>query len=60
MRKLLLSLSIFLLVSTLGYAQEWVGVNKSTPIRIQESLVSSSEEEIVIDVRVGGFYKEMT
>ena len=38
-------------------AQEWVGVNKSAPVKIQETLVSSSEEEIVIDVKVGGFFQ---
>ena len=58
MRKLLLSLALFLFASAFGFAQEWVGVNRSTPVRIQESLVSSSEDEIVIDVKVGGFYSE--
>ena len=58
MKKLFLFLAMFLLASTLGYAQEWVGVSKSAPVRIQESLVSSSENEIVIDVKVGGFYKD--
>ena len=58
MKKLFLFVSMFLLASTFGYAQEWVGVNKSTPVRIQETLVSSSEEEIVIDVKVAGFYQE--
>lgn len=46
------------MASTFGYAQEWVGVNKSMPTRIQETLVSSSEEEIVVDVKVSGFYQE--
>lgn len=46
---------MFLMASTLGYAQEWVGVDKNTPVKIQETLVSSSEEEIVVDVKVGGF-----
>ena len=49
---------MFLLASTFGYAQEWVGVNKNAPVRIQETLVSSSEEEIVVDVKVAGFYQE--
>ena len=48
---------MFLIASTLGYAQEWVGVDKSTPVKIQETLVSSSEEEIIVDVKVGGFYQ---
>ncbi len=58
MKKLFLFVAMFLLASTLGYAQEWVGVSKNTPVRIQETLVSSSEEEIVVDVKVGGFYSE--
>ena len=48
---------MFLIASTLGYAQEWVGVDKSTPVKIQETLVSSSEEEIIVDVKVGGFFQ---
>ena len=58
MKKSFLFVAMFLMASTFGYAQEWVGVNKSTPVRIQETLVSSSEEEIVVDVKVGGFYQE--
>ena len=48
---------MFLIASTLGYAQEWVGVDKSTPVKIQETLVSSSEDEIIVDVKVGGFFQ---
>ena len=55
MKKLFLFVAMFLMASTFVYAQEWVGVNKNTPVRIQETLVSSSEEEIIVDVKVGGF-----
>ncbi len=59
MRKFTLILVLFLFnVIGLG-AQEWVGVNADTPMKIQERLVSSSEEEIIVDVKVGGFFKEM-
>ena len=58
MKKLFLFVTMFLIASTLGYAQEWVGVDKSTPVKIQETLVSSSEDEIIVDVKVGGFYQE--
>ena len=58
MKKSFLFVAMFLMASTFVYAQEWVGVNKNTPVRIQETLVSSSEEEIVVDVKVGGFYQE--
>ncbi len=57
MKKLFLFVTMFLIASTLGYAQEWVGVDKSTPVKIQETLVSSSEDEIIVDVKVGGFYQ---
>ena len=58
MKKLFLFVAMFLMASTFGYAQEWVGVNRSTPVEIQETLVSSSEEEIVVDVKVGGFFQK--
>ena len=57
MKKLFLFVTMFLIASTLGYAQEWVGVDKSTPVKIQETLVSSSEDEIIVDVKVGGFFQ---
>ena len=49
--------TMLLCTTMLLSAQEWVGVNKSAPVKIQETLVSSSEEEIVIDVKVGGFFQ---
>lgn len=58
MKKLFLLVAAFLMATTFAYAQEWVGVNKGTPTRIQETLVSSSEEEIVVDVKVDGFYRQ--
>ncbi len=57
MKKSFLSIVVFLFSLTLN-AQEWVGVNKNTPSRIQETLVSSSEKEIVVDVEVSGFFQE--
>ena len=58
MKKLFLFVAMFLMASTIGYAQEWVGVDRNTPVEIQETLVSSSEEEIVVDVKVGGFFQQ--
>ena len=55
MKKLFLFVAMFLMASTFVYAQEWVGVDKSSPVKIQETLVSSSEDEIIVDVKVGGF-----
>ena len=57
MKKLFFVVSMMLLASGLLSAQEWVGVSKNAPVRIQENLVSSSEDEIVVDVKVGGFFQ---
>lgn len=57
MKRLLCLVTMFLYVTFNMSAQEWVGVDKSAPSRIQESLVSSTEEEIVVDVKVGGFFQ---
>ncbi len=59
MKKLYLLIALFLLASTTGFSQKWYGVEKNnTPVRIQETLVSSSENEIIVDVKVGGFFAE--
>ena len=58
MKKLALILVIFLFGVISVHAQEWIGVAENEPIEIQERLVSSSEEEIIVDVKVGGFFME--
>lgn len=58
MKKLVLILVIFLFGVISVHAQEWIGVAENEPIEIQERLVSSSEEEIIVDVKVGGFFME--
>ena len=58
MKKLTLILAIFLFNIVGTCAQEWVGVDNNIPVKIQESLVSSSTEEIIVDVKVGGFFTE--
>ena len=58
MKKVYLLLALFLLASVTGFSQKWYGVGKNTPVRIQETLVSSSEDEIILDVKVGGFFAE--
>ena len=57
MRKLFFAVAMLLSTTMLLSAQEWVGVERNASTRIQESLVSSSEEEIVIDVKVAGFFQ---
>ena len=57
MKKTFFAIVSFFCVLTVN-AQEWVGVGKSSSTKIQETLVSSSEKKIVVDVAIGGFYKE--
>lgn len=38
-------------------AQEWVGISKTSSTKIQETLISSSEKKVVVDVKIDGFYK---
>ena len=55
MRKLFTFVVLFLSISLYGYSQVWNGVKSNTPTTIKETLISSTEEEIVVDVRVDGF-----
>ena len=57
MKKTFFAIISFLLALTVN-AQEWVGVSKSAPTKIQETLVSSSDDKVVVDVKISGFYKE--
>ena len=47
-----------LLINVAGISQEWVGIDGCAPMKIQERLVSSSDDEIIVDVKVGGFFME--
>ena len=57
MKKSFLAIVLCLLVLTVN-AQEWVGITKGSDTRIKETLISSSEKKIVVDVKIGGFYKQ--
>ena len=58
--KKLTSIILVFLFGILGIsAQEWIGIDGHKHVKIQEKLVSSSDNEIVVDVKVGGFYQEM-
>ena len=57
MKKTFLTIIAFLLALSIN-AQEWVGINKSAHKRIQEKLISSSENSIIVDIDINGFYKE--
>ena len=58
MKRYILILVALLFNVTDVLAQEWRGVDGCAPGKIQEYLVSSSEEEIVVDVKVNGFFME--
>ena len=49
---------IYLCITLSVNAQEWVGISKSSSTKIQETLISSSENKVVVDVKIDGFYKQ--
>ncbi len=55
MKRFFLLISLFL-VASYSYAQGWVGVNSDSPTTIKKSLISSTENEIVVDVKVDGYF----
>lgn len=58
MRKSLFLTTMFLLFSFMGFAQEWHGITSDSPTKMKQTLVSSTEKEIVVDVQIGGFYTQ--
>ena len=57
MKKTFFAIISFFLVLSVN-AQEWVGITKSSSTKIQETLISSSDKKIVVDVKIDGFYKQ--
>ena len=57
MRKTIFAIVSFVLAISVN-AQEWVGIGKSASTKIQETLITSSEKKIVVDVKIDGFYKQ--
>ena len=55
MKKVLFSL-VFVALSAMAFAQQWTSFGKSTPSRPEVKLVSSSEQRIIVDFSLGGFY----
>lgn len=55
MKKVLFSL-VFVAMSAMAFAQQWTGISKSSPTSPEVKLVSSSEQQVVIDFSLGGFY----
>ncbi len=56
MKKSLLLTAILMLFSFMGIAQEWHGITKDSPAAPVVTLVSSSENEVVVNFELGGFY----
>ncbi len=56
MRKSSLLTALFLMFSFMGFAQEWHGITSDSPTKMRQTLVSSTENEIVVDVQIDGFY----
>ena len=54
MKKVLFSL-VFLAMSMMTMAQQWVGIKGNTPAAPQVKLVSSSEQQVVVDFSLSGF-----
>ncbi len=58
MKKSSLLTTLFLLFSFVGFAQEWHGITSDSPVKMKKTLVSSTENEIVVDVQIDGFYTQ--
>ena len=58
MRRQTLLLVTFLFAVLSVNTQEWVSIDKNTTKKIQPQLISSSEEEIIVDLKINGFYQE--
>ena len=55
MKKALFSL-VFLALSAMTFAQQWNSLGKSNPAGPEVKLISSSEQQVVVDFSLGGFY----
>ena len=58
MKKTSLLTALFLVFSFMGFAQEWHGITSDSPKAMKKTLVSSTENEIVVEVNLGGFYTQ--
>ena len=52
----LLSLALVFLSSFVSFGQQWISISSENPQSIQTRLVSSSEDEITVQLQVPGFY----
>ena len=54
MKKLFFSL-LFVAMSVMALAQQWNAISSNAPVSPEVTLVSSSEEQVVVDFSLGGF-----
>lgn len=54
MKKVLFTL-MFVALSSLTFAQQWTSLGKSTPSAPEVTLVSSGEQQVIVDFKLGGF-----
>ena len=55
MRKHILT-ALLVMLSIVTFGQQWVAIKSNTPSTIQTTLVSSSENQITVNMQVPGFY----
>ena len=55
MKKQALTL-LLVLLAVASFGQQWVAVKSDVPSTIQTQLISSSDEQIVVNLQVAGFY----
>ena len=58
MKKTSLLTALFLMFSFMGFAQEWHGITSDSPTKMKKTLVSSTANEIVVNVNLDGFYTQ--
>lgn len=51
-------LTALFLFAFMGFAQEWHGITSDSPSTMKKTLISSTENEIVVEVSLGGFYTQ--
>ena len=57
MRKHILT-ALLVMLSVVTFGQQWVAIKSNTPSTIQTTLVSSSENQITVNLQVPGFYTQ--
>ena len=55
MKKTVLSL-MFVALSVMAFAQQWTSIGKNVPAGPEVKLISTSEQQVVVDFSLGGFY----